>query len=63
MTSEQLMAAANWNADKGLALVRQSTYEKNNDNYRQMCDDAGRFLRNHDTLVRKAWLTSRQRKK
>lgn len=59
MSTQSLLACANWNGEKGLALVRQSTHEKNNDRYAAMCRDAGRYLRNHDRLVREAWITER----
>lgn len=58
-TPEQLEAAASWNVEHGLALLRQERHQKNHDRSLQMQKDAGRHLRNADFCRREAWLLER----
>lgn len=56
-----LRAAADWNAEKGLALYRQSAYVKNHDRLQHMIKDYKRHIHNADQLRRSAWLEERRR--
>lgn len=63
MNVQSLQAVADWNAERGCALYRQSQFEKNHDRSRLMLSDFARHIRTADTLRRQAWVIEHTRRK